>query len=124
MGKAPSLKKAAFPGIDLMNNLLSLLLYFRINFFVLLSDKFYVDNLIFSCNNELMLPQYVDSINLSAAGLSTPILPGSWAVISAVGKKKLECECPKQASLLLSQLFPFPSIMLTVFENDAAKQKT
>ena len=32
MGKAPSLNEAAFPGIALMNNLLSLLLYFRSNF--------------------------------------------------------------------------------------------
>ena len=38
MGKAPSLNEAAFPGIDLMNNLLSLLLYFRSNFYVALSD--------------------------------------------------------------------------------------
>ena len=38
MGKAPSLSEAAFPGIDLMNNLLSLLLYFRSNFYVVLSD--------------------------------------------------------------------------------------
>ena len=38
MGKAPSLNEAAFPGIDLMNNLLSLLLYFRSNFYVVLSD--------------------------------------------------------------------------------------
>ena len=38
MDKAPSLKEATFPGIDLMNNLLSLLLYFRSNFYVLLSD--------------------------------------------------------------------------------------
>ena len=132
MGKSPSLNEAAFPGIDLMNNLLSLLLYFRSNFYVLLSDiakaflqvrlaseedksrfcffrkingnfvpyryrtiifgfvsspfilnyviqyhlsayasdnvssqirdKFYVDNLIFACNNDAMLSQYVDSI--------------------------------------------------------------
>ena len=38
VGKAPSLNEAAFLGIDLMNNLLSLLLYFRSNFYVLLSD--------------------------------------------------------------------------------------
>ena len=38
MGKAPSLNEAAFPGIDLMNNLLLLLLYFRSNFYVVLSD--------------------------------------------------------------------------------------
>ena len=132
MGKSPSLNEAAFPGIDLMNNLLSLLLYFRSNFYVLLSDiakaflqirlaseenknrfcffrkingkfvpyryrtiifgfvsspfifnyviqyhlsahasdnvsslirdKFYVDNLILTCNNDVMLSQYVDSI--------------------------------------------------------------
>ena len=132
MGKAPSSNEAAFPGIDLMNNLLSLLLYFRSNFYVLLSDiakaflhislaseedknsfcffrkingkfvpyryrtiifgfvssplilnyviqyflsahssdnvsslirdKFYVDNLILTCNNDVMLPQYLDSI--------------------------------------------------------------
>ena len=129
MGKAPSLNEAAFPGVDLMNNLLSLLLYFRSNFYVLLSDiakaflqirlaseedknrfcffrkingkfvpyryrtiifgfvsspfilnyviqyhvsahssgltsslirdKFYVDNLILTCNNDIMLSQYV-----------------------------------------------------------------
>ena len=131
MGKASSLNEAAFPGIDLMNNLLSLLLYFRSNFYVVLSDiakaflqirlaseedknrfcffrkingkfvpyryrtiifgfvsspfilnyviqyhlsahssdltslirdKFYVDNLIITCNNDVMLSQYVDSI--------------------------------------------------------------
>ena len=132
MGKSPSLNEAAFPGIDLMNNLLSLLLYFRSNFYVLLSDitkaflqirmtseevkdrfcffrkingkfvpyryrtiifgfvsspfilnyvmqyhllvhasdnvsslirdKFYVDSLILTCNNDVMLSQYVDSI--------------------------------------------------------------
>ena len=38
MGKSPSSNEATFPGIDLMNNLLSLLLYFRSNFYVLLSD--------------------------------------------------------------------------------------
>ena len=36
IGKAPSLNEAAFPGIDLTNNLLSLLLCFRSNFYVLL----------------------------------------------------------------------------------------
>ena len=38
------------------------------------------------------------------------ILPGGWAVISAVDKKKkkkcLECQCQKQGNLLPSQLFP------------------
>ena len=38
VGKNPSLNEAAFPGIDLMNNLLALLLYFRTNNFVLLAD--------------------------------------------------------------------------------------
>ena len=38
IGKAPSLNEAAFLGIDLTNNLLSLLLYFRSDFYVLLSD--------------------------------------------------------------------------------------
>ena len=38
VGKAPSLNEAAFPGIDLMNNLLSLLLYFRTNNYVVLAD--------------------------------------------------------------------------------------
>ena len=38
VGKAPSLNEAAFPGIDLMNNLLSLLLYFRNNDYVVLAD--------------------------------------------------------------------------------------
>ena len=38
VGKAPSLNEAAFPGIDLMNSLLSLLLYFRTNNNVVLAD--------------------------------------------------------------------------------------
>ena len=38
MSKAPSLNEASFPGIDLMNNLLALLLYFRSIFFILLFD--------------------------------------------------------------------------------------
>ena len=38
VGKAPSLNEAAFPGVDLMNNLLSLLLYFRTNNCVVLAD--------------------------------------------------------------------------------------
>ena len=38
VGKAPSLNEAAFPGIDLMNNLLSLLLYLRTNSNVVLAD--------------------------------------------------------------------------------------
>ena len=38
VGKSPSLNEAAFPGIDLMNNLLSLLLYFRTNSNVVLAD--------------------------------------------------------------------------------------
>ena len=38
VGKSPSLNEAAFPGIDLMNNLLSLLLYFRSNNCVILAD--------------------------------------------------------------------------------------
>ena len=38
VGKAPSLDEAAFPSIDLMNNLLSLLLYFRTNSNVVLAD--------------------------------------------------------------------------------------
>ena len=137
MGKAPSLNEAVFPGIDLVNNLLSLLLYSRSKFFFfffffllsdiakaflqirlaseedknrfcffrkingkfvpyryctiifgfvsssfilshviqyhlsahssdvvssLIRDKFYVDNLILTCNNDAMLSQYVDSI--------------------------------------------------------------
>ena len=39
-------------------------------------------------------------VSPSAVGKFAPILPGSWAVISAVGKKKkcLECLCQKQAS--------------------------
>ena len=39
VGKSPSLNEAAFPGIDLMNNLLSLLLYFRTNNYVVLADN-------------------------------------------------------------------------------------
>ena len=38
VGKAPSLNEAAFPGVDIMNNLLSLLLYFRTNNNVVLAD--------------------------------------------------------------------------------------
>ncbi|XP_066985903.1 uncharacterized protein [Macrobrachium rosenbergii] len=38
VGKAPSLNEAAFPGIDLMNNLLSLVLYFRNNDYVVIAD--------------------------------------------------------------------------------------
>ena len=38
VGKSPSLNEAAFPGIDLMNNLLSLLLYFRTNSYVVFAD--------------------------------------------------------------------------------------
>ena len=38
VGKSPSLNEAAFPGIDLMNNLLTLLLYFRTNNQVILAD--------------------------------------------------------------------------------------
>ena len=38
IGKAPSLNEAAFPGIDLMNNLFSLLLYFRTNNIIILAD--------------------------------------------------------------------------------------
>ena len=41
-------------------------------------------------------------------------------VISAVGKEKcLECQCQTQASLHSSQLFPFPSTVLTMLENYA-----
>ena len=48
----------------------------------------------------------------------------SRAVISAVGKKMcLEHQSQKQASPLPSQLFPFPSIVLTVLENDAAQRE-
>ena len=38
-------------------------------------------------------------------------------------RKCLECQCQNHASLLPSQLFPFPSIVLTVLENDAARGK-
>ena len=38
VGKAPSLNEAAFPGIEFINNLLSLLLYFRTNNKVVLAD--------------------------------------------------------------------------------------
>ena len=38
VGNAPSLNEAAFPGIDLMNNLLSLVMYFRNNNYVILAD--------------------------------------------------------------------------------------
>ena len=39
------------------------------------------------------------------------------------GVKCLECQRHKPASLFPSQLFLFPSTVLTVFENDAAKGK-
>ena len=55
------------------------------------------------------------------AGLFAPILSLSRAVISAVGKKCLECQCQKQANLLPSQVFPFPSIVLTVLGKAATK---
>ena len=66
------------------------------------------------------------SFNPSAMGKFASLLPVSWAVISAVDKKKkcLECQCQKRADLLPSQLFPFPSIVLRVLENDAAKGRT
>ena len=38
VGKAPSLNEAAFPGVDMMNGLLSLLLHFRTNDYVILAD--------------------------------------------------------------------------------------
>ena len=38
IGKSPSLNEAAFTGVDMMNNLLSLLLYFRTNDFVIVAD--------------------------------------------------------------------------------------
>ena len=38
MGKAPSLNEEGFPGMELMNNLLSLMLYLRSNFYILLPD--------------------------------------------------------------------------------------
>ena len=73
----------------------------------------------------------LSGVNPSTVGICALILPGSWAVISAVGKKErkkkkkcLECQCPKQTSLLPSQLFPFSSIVLTVLENHTAKGKT
>ena len=53
------------------------------------------------------------SVNPSAAGKCILILPVSWVVISAVGKKKkrkkkcLACQHHEQASLLPSLLFPF-----------------
>ena len=40
------------------------------------------------------------------------------------GGECLECHCQKQASLLPSQLFSFPSIVLTVLENETATGKT
>ena len=53
-------------------------------------------------------------------------LGGNFSSWQKKKKKKLECQCPKQASLFSSQLFPFPSIALTVLENDPvpAKVKT
>ena len=56
-----------------------------------------------------------------------PILPLNQVIISAVGKKKkkkIELTLSKTARLLPSQLFPFPSIMLTGLSNDAAKGRT
>ena len=66
-----------------------------------------------------------NGINPSVVGGFVPILPMSRAVISADGKKNcLEYQCQKRASFLPSQLLPFPSIVLTALENDAAKGKT
>ena len=42
-------------------------------------------------------------------GVCGPVLPGGQAVIDKKKRKSLECQCQKQASLLL----PFPSIVLT-----------
>ena len=62
------------------------------------------------------------SDNPSTMGKFAPILLLSREIISAVGKIfLLNCPCEKRASLLPSQLFPFPSIVSTVLENDAAK---
>ena len=50
--------------------------------------------------------------------------PVSEAVILAIGKNKcLECQRQKQGCLHPSQLFPFPSVVLTLLKNDAAKGK-
>ena len=38
IGKSPSLNEPAFLGVDMMNNLLSLLLCFRTNYYVILAD--------------------------------------------------------------------------------------
>ena len=56
--------------------------------------------------------------NPSAAEKCALILPMSQVVISAVGKEKkcLECHCQKQASLLPSQIFTYPSKVLTVLK--------
>ena len=64
-------------------------------------------------------------VNPSAAGECAPILSGSWAAISAVGKRKyLECHVKNRQSSFLLSYFPFLSIVLTVLKNDAAKGKT
>ena len=70
----------------------------------------------------------------SVVGKFASILLTSQAVTSAVsvvvvvvvvgGFSLLECQCQKQAGLLPFQLMPFPSIVLTELENDAAKRKT
>ena len=54
-------------------------------------------------------------VNLSIVGKFVPILPVSWGGnFSRWHENKCsECQCGKQASLLHSQLFPFPSIVLT-----------
>ncbi|XP_064099351.1 uncharacterized protein LOC135210372 [Macrobrachium nipponense] len=92
VGKAPSLNEAAFPGIDLMNNLLSLVLYFRNNDYVvvadivkaflqvsyrgnevasLIKDKFYMDNLVLSSNQGAQAPFIINSIKeiMNSGGL-------------------------------------------------------
>ena len=63
-------------------------------------------------------------LNLSVTDKFVPILPLSCATISTVGENFLNCQCSKRAGFLPSQPFPFPSIVLTVLENEAAKGKT
>ena len=72
------------------------------------------------------MPAYQQPFNSSTTGKFAPILPVNQAIISAVGGKYFffNCHCQKQANLFLSQLFPFPSIVLTVLENGVAKGKT
>ena len=62
--------------------------------------------------------------NLSVVGKAALIIPVSWAVISAVGKKRKKKKKKKKKNVKCQkQLFPFPTTVLAMLENDSAKGK-